>query len=112
VENDLIIDDVARSWGYVVNAAVLAAIAYGDALTIKAAGIQNAQDHAALPATLRAALGNRLPGPQLKHLAGLLAQKDDSGYGHKMLRREAAETAVARLRAFAAWAETEVVALP
>ena len=27
VENDLVINDVAGSWGYVVNAAVLAAIA-------------------------------------------------------------------------------------
>lgn len=110
VENDLIINDVAGSWGYVVNAAVLAAIAYGDALTIKAAGIRNAQDHDALPATLRAALGNRLPRQQLKHLADLLAQKDDSGYGHKTLTREAAEGAVAKLRTFAAWAETELAA--
>ena len=110
VENDLIINDVAGSWGYVVNAAVLAAIAYGDALTIKAAGIRNAQDHNALPATLRAALGNRLPTQQLKHLADLLAQKDDSGYGHKTISRGAAESAVAKLRIFVTWAEAELAA--
>jgi len=108
VENDLIINDVAGSWSYVVNAAVLAAIAYGDALTIRAAGIRNAQDHDALPATLRAALGNRLPKQQLKHLSDLLAQKDDSAYGLRSLGRDVAEGAVAKLRVFAAWAEVEL----
>ncbi len=108
VENDLIINEVVGSWGYVVNAAVLAAIAYGDALTIKAAGIRNTQDHSALPDTLRAALGNRLPRQQLKQLVDLLVQKDESGYGHKSLTRDAAERAVTKLRAFAAWAETEL----
>ena len=48
----------------------------------------------------------------MKNLGDLLAQKDDSGYGHKTLTREAAESAVAKLRAFAAWAEAELVTLP
>lgn len=92
-----------------VHDVVLAAIAYGDALTIKSAGIQNTRDHSALPETLSAALGNRFPFQMQKHLADLLAQKDDSAYGRRTTTKSAAERAVQKLNRFAEWAERELL---
>lgn len=93
----------------IVQGAILAAIAYADALTIKVARIKNVEDHQQLPATVRHALGNLAPQAELTRLTRLLKQKDDSAYGHRSLPLDDARSAVEKAQAFAAWAEGELV---
>jgi hypothetical protein len=92
----------------VMQGAILAAIAYGDALTIKVAGIRNQADHQRLPATVRQALGNAVPAAELTRLTRLLARKDDSAYGHRFIAMSEAREALEKAEAFAAWAEGEL----
>lgn len=87
---------------------ILAAIAFGDALTIKVAGIRNDGDHQRLPATVRHALGNAAPAAELTRLTRLLARKDDSAYGHRFIAMRDARDAIDKATAFAAWAEGEL----
>lgn len=92
----------------VVQGAILAAIAYSDALTIERAGIRNEADHQRLPATVRDALGNVVPATELTRLWRLLARKDDSAYGHRFIAVREAHEALEKAEAFAAWAEGEL----
>lgn len=93
----------------IVQGAILSAIAYGDAVTIRVAGIRNVADHQRLPDTLRHALGNRVPKGELTRLARLLKRKDDSAYGHRPLTLADASAAIAQAEQFATWAETELI---
>lgn len=93
----------------IMQGAILSAIAYGDALTIKVAGIKNVAGHQRVPDTVRHALGNRAPKAEITRLARLLKRKDDSAYGHRALTLDVARAAVAQAEAFATWAEAEVV---
>lgn len=92
----------------IVQGAILAAIGYGDALTIRAAGIKNGENHQQLPVTVRHALGNQAPRTELTRLTRLLSQKDDSGYGHRALSLDDARATIEKADAFAAWAEQEL----
>lgn len=107
--NALAVADVGDDGRLIVQGAVLSAIAYGDALTIKVAGIRNETDHARLPNTMRHALGNRVPQGELTRLSRLLNLKDDSAYGHRALNLADASAAVGQAELFAAWVETELV---
>ena len=107
--NALAVADEGDDGRLIVQGAILSAIAYGDALTIKVAGIRNGADHQRLPDTLRHAMGNRVPKAELTRLRRLLARKDDSAYGHRALTLAEARTSVESAGAFAAWAETELV---
>lgn len=107
--NALAVADTGDDGRLVVQGAILAAIAYSDALTIRVAGIRNNADHQRLPDTLRHALGNRVPGAELTRLRRLLARKDDSAYGHRPLSLDEARTALGAAEAFALWAEAELV---
>ncbi len=107
--NALQVADAGDDCRLVVQGAILAAIAYGDALTIKVAGIKNADDHQRLPATLRHALGNQLPQAEATRLTRLLRQKDDSAYGHRALPLKDARDAIDKAETFAAWAEGALV---
>lgn len=91
-----------------VQGAILATIAYGDALTIRIAGIRNGKDHARLPDALRHALGDRVPQAEMTRLTRLLRQKDDSAYGHRKITVTEARDALEKATAFAAWAELEL----
>lgn len=93
----------------IVQGAILAAIAYGDALTIRIAGIKNGNDHQRLPDAVRRALGNRAPQSELTRLSRLLKRKDDSAYGHRALTLDDARSALQQAEAFAAWAEAELI---
>lgn len=93
----------------IVQGAILSAIAYSDALTIKVAGIRNEQDHQRLPATLRYALGNVLTTAEYNRLRRLLAQKDDSAYGHRRISMTGARAALEKAEEFALWAEGTLV---
>jgi hypothetical protein len=107
--NALTVADEGDDGRLIVQGAILSAIAYGDALTIKVAGIRNGADHQRLPDTLRHALGNRVPKGELTRLSRLLARKDDSAYGHRALSLTDARTSVGHAEAFATWAEAELV---
>lgn len=104
--NACAVADEADDCRLVVQGAILAAIAFGDALTIKVAGIRNEADHQGLPATVRHALGNSAPAAELTRLARLLARKDDSAYGHRFIPMREARDALEKAGAFAAWAES------
>lgn len=93
----------------IIQGAILSAIAYGDAVTIKIAGIRNSTDHQRLPDTLRHALGNRMPQGELTRLTRLLKRKDDSAYGHRAMSLDDARAAVTQAEAFAGWAEGALV---
>lgn len=92
----------------VVQGAILSVIAYGDALTIKVAGIKNTEDHQQLAATLRHALGNRLPATEATRIKRLLSEKDDTAYGHRRVSMAEARSAIDKAESFANWAEQEL----
>jgi hypothetical protein len=56
----------SRSYNAAVALMVIAAIAYSDAITARARGVVNQQDHQSAPRLLREVLGHRLPGSQEK----------------------------------------------
>lgn len=87
---------------------MLAAIAYADALTAKYKGRINQQDHSAVVASLRDALGNRLPDAQARRLRNILDDKDEVQYGVRVGRLQDAEALLGELDAFAQWAESEL----
>lgn len=93
----------------IVQGAILCAIAYGNALTIKVAGIRNGVDHQRLPDTVRQALGNGVTQAELTRLGRPLKRKDDSAYSHRAMSLEDARTALAQAEAFATWPEAELV---
>lgn len=87
---------------------VLAAIAYADALTAKYKRRVNQQDHSAVVAALRDALGNSLPDAQARRLRNILDDKDEVQYGVRVGRMHDAQQMLDELDAFAQWAETEL----
>lgn len=106
--NAIAVADAGDDGRPMVHGAILSAIAYGDALTIRIAGIRNVADHQQLPRTVRQALGNRVPQGELTRLTRLLKQKDDSAYGHRQSTLDEATGAIAQAETFAAWAESEL----
>lgn len=94
-----------KSYNGAITLMVMAAIAYGDALTAKAKGFVNRQDHKSAPKLLREVLGNRLPDKQEKFLRKLLGRKDEVSYGARSTTLAEAERLMAELDDFAAWAE-------
>ncbi|HEY7861713.1 MAG TPA: hypothetical protein VIB98_09710 [Gemmatimonadaceae bacterium] len=104
----MIVADARDDTRLIVQGAILSAIAFGDAVTIKVAGIRNGQNHQRLPDTVRQALGNRASQQELTRLQRLLKRKDDAAYGHRALTLDEARTAVAQAEAFALWAESEL----
>jgi hypothetical protein len=107
--NALTVADDGDDGRPIVHGAILCAIAYGDALTIKVAGIKNGADHQRLSETLCHALGNRVRQAEITRLGRLLKRKDDSAYGHRSLTLDEARSAIEQAEAFAAWAEEELV---
>jgi hypothetical protein len=91
--------------------AILAAIAYADAVAAAYGGRINQKDHAAAPKLLRAVLGKALPDQQEAPLRHLLGRKDEMQYGARSARTQDAEQIVEKLEAFAAWAQEMLAAL-
>ncbi|MEO5589280.1 MAG: hypothetical protein ABIS03_06820, partial [Gemmatimonadaceae bacterium] len=81
--NALAVADEGDDGRLIVQGAILSAIAFGDALTIRIAGLKNSSDHQRLPTTLRHVLGDQFPQAQSTRLSRLLRVKDDSAYGHR-----------------------------
>ena len=109
--NALAVADPGDNGRLAMQGAILAVIAFGDALTIRAAGVRNADDHARLVETLRYALGQRIPQQELTRVTRLLRLKDDSAYGHRAVSLTDAQAALDKADAFAQWAETELLRL-
>lgn len=103
----LVLADEATAGDPIMSNAVLAAIAYADALTMKLAGVKNTSDHMALPRLLRRVLGNRLPTEQAKRLRHILALKNEIQYEHRTASTAEARDLVLQVTRFAEWAETE-----
>jgi hypothetical protein len=95
----------ARSYNGAITLMVTAAIAYCDAITAKASGVVNQQDHQSAPRLLREVLGNRLPDRQDKFFRKLLGRKDEVNCGARSATLDEAERLLATLDEFAAWAE-------
>lgn len=95
----------SKSYNGAVTLMVAAAIAYGDAITAKARGVVNQQDHQAAPRLLRELLGSRMPDKQEKFFRKLLGRKDEVNYGARSTTLEEAQRLLTELDEFAAWAE-------
>jgi uncharacterized membrane protein len=95
----------SKSYNGAITLMITAAIAYGDAMTAKAKGVVNKQDHQSASRLLREALGNRLPDKQEKFFRKLLGRKDEVNYGARSTPLEEAHRLLAELDEFAAWAE-------
>lgn len=88
----------------VLSNALLAAIAYVDAVTITADGSVNQKDHATASALLRRCVGNELPARQLNDLNGMLSIKDEVQYGARASLHDSALKMLEQLDRFSAWA--------
>lgn len=94
-----------QNYGPAVSQLVLAAIAYGDALTAWRAQVVNQQDHAAAPRLLRDVLRDTLPDAQEKRYRRILGVKDEVQYGTRSTPLDEATRLLDDLLAFAQWAE-------
>lgn len=94
-----------KSYNGAITLVVTAAIAYGDAMTAKAKGVVNQQDHQSAPRLLREALGNRLPDKQEKFYRKALGRKDEVNYGARSTTLEEAQRLLSELEEFAIWVE-------
>ena len=95
----------SKSYNPAITLMVTAAIAYSDAITAKARGVVNQQDHQGATRLLREVLGNRLPDKQEKFFRRLLGRKDEVNYGARSSALDEAQRLLAELDDFAAWAE-------
>lgn len=91
----------------IISSAILATIAFGDALTIRFASIQNDRNHAGLSRTLARALGKRA-AEQLRRVDRILGEKDDTQYGHRVHSLAEARAILTQVERFAEWAEVEL----
>lgn len=94
----------------ILSNAILAAIAYTDALTVAYGGRVNQKDHAAAVKLLRDTLGKALPDAQERRLQRLLARKDEVQYGSRAGRSQEAELFMQNLDEFAIWAREMLAA--
>lgn len=108
-EDGLVLANERGTGDPIMSNAVLAAIAYADALTMKAAGVKNEADHMTLPRTLRRSLGNRLPREQETRLQRILGLKNEIQYEHRTSSIPEARELVELVRRFAEWVEIEFV---
>ena len=90
--------------------AILAAIAYADAITAAYGGMVNQTDHRAATKLLRDTLGKTLPDAQERRFARLLGRKDEVSYGARPGRDDDASQTVEQLGEFATWARATLAA--
>ena len=93
---------------------VHAAIAYVDALCIRARGAKAASgDHTDAAALLQDSIPVRTADDKraVKELRAILQQKDEVSYTARLVRREDAARMLERLNGFAAWAEIRYAGL-
>ena len=90
----------------VASHAVLAAIAYADAITVQRGGKINSQDHSRQPELLEQLLGKDADAKQITRLRRILARKNEAQYGGTRWRYDDAEDFLEQARRFASWAKT------
>lgn len=86
--------------------AVLAAIGFGDAITVQRLGEHNADDHAMLPRLLERALGKDAEPSQMARLKRILQQKSRAQYGGAFWTRDQAIDYLEQVRRFSSWCES------
>ncbi len=97
--------DPGQNCGPAVSNAVLAAIAFADAITARKSLVVNQLDHAFAPRLLRDVLGNALPDIQEQRFRRLLGKKDEAQYGVRRFDHESTQRLLVELDRFAEWAE-------
>lgn len=85
--------------------AVLAAIAYGDAITVQRLNRHNTQDHGTLPAFVQQAIGKRADKDQIARLGRIVARKNEAHYGGTTWSFTHASDYREQVERFAIWAE-------
>lgn len=84
--------------------AVLAAIAYADALTVQRTGLHNTSDHGVVADFVIQALGASADPTQITRLRRILERKNEAQYGGMLWSRREAEAYLEQVRRFTAWA--------
>jgi hypothetical protein len=107
-EDAMTLAEAGANMNPAISQMVLAAIAYGDALTAKRANVINQQDHAAAPKLLRDVLGSTLPGAQETRYRRILGNKDAAQYGARHAGRAQAQKLLEDLTEFATWVEDQL----
>lgn len=90
--------------------AVLAAIGYGDAITVQRLNQYNVDDHGVLPDLIERALGKDTDRHQITRLRRILKEKGRAQYGGAVWPRHAAEDYLEQVRRFGNWAEEVLTA--
>lgn len=108
-ENKLaLLEDGANAKGVAADA-VLAAVGFGDAITVQRLNRHNVDDHGMLPELIERALGKEADPPQLTRLRRILKEKSRAQYGGAFWTEAEAENYLEQVRRFSSWAE-EVLA--
>ena len=85
------------------SAAVHAAIAFGDALTVARLGQANTKDHEQLADLVERAAGRDADNTQISRLRRILGRKNEADYGPRQWRRAEAEELIKDVDRFANW---------
>jgi hypothetical protein len=104
-ENKLALLEAGANAKGVAADAVLAAIAYGDAITAQRLNQHNAQDHGTLPTLVARALGKDAVSGQITRLGRILREKSRAHYGGGTWTRDETEEYLEQVRRFATYAE-------
>jgi hypothetical protein len=104
-ENKLVLLEPEANAKGIAADAVLAAIAYGDAITVQRLSQHNTQDHGMLPDLVARALGKDAEQGQIARLGRILKQKGRAQYGGGSWSRDDAKDYLEQVRRFATYAE-------
>lgn len=85
--------------------AVLAAIAFADAVTVQRLNQHNVADHSALPDLVQRALGRDAAKDQVTRLRRVIAEKSRAQYGGSTWSQADADDYLKQVRRFCVWAE-------
>ena len=109
-QNALALADSGSNAKPVAAAAVIAAIGFGDALSVQCGGATNAQQHDRLPDLLRQLLGRDADATQIAtqmtRLGRILSKKNAAQYGGTYWTYDEARDYLEQTERFAAWART------
>lgn len=99
----LVLDKGGNRAKAAASAAVHAAIAFGDALTVARLNQTNTNDHAQLPALVKRAAGSSTDESQITRLRRIVGKKNEADYGPRQWRREDVEELIQNVERFGNW---------
>jgi hypothetical protein len=105
-QNALALTDLGSNAKPVAAAAVIAAIGFGDALSVQCGGTINTQQHDRLPGLLRQLLGRDADAAQMARLGRILSRKNMAQYGGTYWTCDEARDYLEQANRFATWART------